>query len=327
VTIDARPAPEARQMLALADVPASWRGLPQADGSSIFVRRHGDRVDALDGRCTHMGCPVALDDSGGFRCPCHGGRFDADGKPAGGPPRTALAALATTRVGDRLLVGDAAVAGGEESLPCDYCVVACEVRGVQALMTASDRALAAHVAGLGEADPYVVWRLWLDKPTAHERLPFYTTARFRFTDSLAIYSAFQEPFVSWARRTGGSVVEVHAYAIAPAAMLPAAEIRAAMWRELVSLLPELASARVLHDEFQQQSNFTRWAPGDHARRPGTTTPVANLMLAGDHVRLPAPASLMEAAAMSGRLAANAIFAAEGLRQLPIPTVALKGPLA
>jgi isorenieratene synthase len=50
------------------------------------------------------------------------------------------------------------------------------------------------------------------------------------------------------------------------------------------------------------------------------------MLAGDHVRLPAPASLMEAAAMSGRLAANAIFEREGLRQLAIPTVALKGPL-
>ena len=206
-------------------------------------------------------------------------------------------------------------------------VVACEVRGVQALLTASDPALGRHVAGLGEADPYVVWRLWLDKPTARDRLPFYTTARFRFTDSLAIYSAFQEPFVSWARKTGGSVVEVHAYAIAPEAMVPSSEIRAAMWRELVSLLPELGGARILHDEFQQQSNFTRWAPGDHARRPGVATPVANLVLAGDHVRLPAPASLMEAAAMSGRLAANAIFAHEGLQELPIPTVALKGPLA
>ena len=110
-------------------------------------------------------------------------------------------------------------------------------------------------------------------------------------------------------------------------MVPSSEIRAAMWRELLSLLPELAGARILHDEFQQQSNFTRWAPGDYGRRPGVATPVANLMLAGDHVRLPAPASLMEAAAMSGRLAANAIFAHEGLQELPIPTVALKGPLA
>ena len=328
VLVDARPAPPPRLTLALADVPATWRPLLQPDGSSIFVRRSGERVEALDGRCTHMGCPVALDDAGGFRCPCHGGRFDADGKPTAGPPKAPLPTLAATRDGDRVVVGaGAAPEQGGEALGCDYCVVACEVRGVQALMRASDAQLGEHVAGLGEADPYVVWRLWLDKPTAPDRLPFYTTARFRFTDSLAIYSAFQEPFRSWARRTGGSVVEVHAYAIAPEAMVPPPELRAAMWRELRSLLPELAGARVLHDEFQQQSNFTRWAPGDHARRPGTTTPAANLMLAGDYVRLPAPASLMEAATMSGRLAANAIFDREGLQQATIPTVALKGPLA
>jgi len=332
VVIDARPGPEPRTNLPLAEVTTAWRALPQADGSSIFVRRKADApdaVEALDGRCTHMGCPVALDDAGGFRCPCHGGRFDAEGTPVAGPPKSPLSRLPTTRAGERVLVGSslADLAQLGETLDCDYCVVACEVRGVQALLTASDPALGHHVAGLGEADPYVVWRLWLDKPTARDRLPFYTTARFRFTDSLAIYSAFQEPFVSWARRTGGSVVEVHAYAIAPEAMVPAAEIRVAMWKELTALLPELAGARILHDEFQQQSNFTRWAPGDHARRPGVETPVANLMLAGDYVKLPAPASLMEAAAMSGRLAANAVFAHEGLQQVPIPTVALKGPLA
>jgi len=329
VAIDARPAPEPRLTLALADIPDAWRAQPQADGSSIFVRRKGDRIDALDGRCTHMGCPVALDDTGGFRCPCHGGRFDADGAPLAGPPKSPLVRLDTVRAGERVLVGSALadLAQLGETLDCDYCVVACEVRGVQALLGASDPALARHVAGLGEADPYVVWRLWLDKPTARDRLPFYTTARFRFTDSLAIYSAFQEPFVSWARRTGGSVVEVHAYAIAPEAMVPPPEIRAAMWKELMALLPELAGARILHDEFQQQSNFTRWAPGDHARRPGVESPVPNLMLAGDWVSLPAPASLMEAAAMSGRLAANAVLAHEGLRQESIPTVALKGPLA
>src|SRR6185369_5877792 len=165
---------------------------------------------------------------------------------------------------------------------CDYCVVACEVRGVQALLGASDPALGRHVAGLGEADPYVVWRLWLDKPTARDRLPFYTTARFRFTDSLAIYSAFQEPFVSWARRSGGSVVEAHAYAIAPEAQVAEPELRRQMWQELMQLLPELSGARLLHDELQQQSNFSRWAPGDWATRPATDTAVPNLKLAGDH---------------------------------------------
>lgn len=326
VVIDANPAPPPRVTLALADVGPGWRALPQDDGSSLFVRRRGDAVEALDGRCTHMGCPVALADDGGFRCPCHGGRFDADGRPVAGPPKAPLAPLAATSDDGRVTVGGAPAAG-EEALPCDWCVVACEVRGLQALAARSDDALARHVRGLGEADPYVVWRLWLDKPTARDRLPFYTTSRFRYTDSLAIYSAFQEPFVSWARKSGGSVVEVHAYAIAPEALRPAPEIRAVMWRELMQLLPELAGARVLFDNYQQQSNFTRLAPGDHATRPGTTTPLGNLMLAGDHVRLPVPAALMEAAAISGRLAANAILDGEGLAEVPIPTVALKGPLA
>jgi hypothetical protein len=45
------------------------------------------------------------------------------------------------------------------------------------------------------------------------------------------------------------------------------------------------------------------------------------------VKLDAPAALMEAAAMSGRLAANGVLAQEGVREIEIPTVALRGPLA
>jgi isorenieratene synthase len=277
-----------------------------------------------------MGCPVGYDaEVDRFRCPCHGGLFDGDGRVLAGPPERPLRALPLRPDGDLLLV-DGASDAAEETLPCDYCVVACEVRGLQALLGRSDHLgepeLARRVRSLGEADPYVVWRLWLDRPTLPSRSPFYTSARFRYTDALAIYSAFQEPYRSWARRTGGSVVEIHAYAIAPDALAPAARIRAVMLDELRRMLPELASARVLHDEYQQQSNFTRWAPGDHALRPGTETPLPNLFLAGDHVRLPVPAALMEAATISGRMAANGILRAEHLRELEISTVAPTGPL-
>jgi isorenieratene synthase len=308
-----------------ARVPASgFFALPRPDGSSLFLARRGDGLLALDGRCTHMGCPVAPDAAtGGFRCPCHNGTFDAEGRPTGGPPRAPLARIAIDG-------SDGATPPRADALECDYCVVACEVRGLQRLLEASDflgsPVLAQRVRSLGEADPYVVLRLWLDKPTLPSRDAFYTTSRFRYTDSLAIYSAFQEPYRSWARRTGGSVVEVHAYAIAPEARAPASTLRAAMLDELQRMLPELAGARVLHEELQQQDNFTRWAPGDHAQRPSTETELANLFLAGDHVRLPAPAALMEGAAMSGRLAANAILSREGVREVPIPTVALRGPL-
>jgi len=184
-----------------------------------------------------------------------------------------------------------------------------------------------RVRSLAEADPYVVLRVWLDKPVGRARNAFYTCSRFRYLDSLALYSQFQEPYVSWAQRTGGSVVEAHAYAIAPDAMAPAAQLRAALLDETTRMLPELTGARVLHEEMQIQDNFTRWAPGDRAQRPGIETPFPNLFLAGDHVALPMPAALMEAATISGRMAANGILHAEGLREIPITTVSLEGPLS
>jgi isorenieratene synthase len=76
-----------------------------------------------------------------------------------------------------------------------------------------------------------------------------------------------------------------------------------------------------------QSNFTRFAPGDFARRPTVTTELPNLFVAGDHVQLPFPAFLMEAAVASGRLAANHIAAAHGVDEAELETVAPRGPLA
>ena len=53
--------------------------------SIIYLRLEssppGQRVIALNGRCTHLGCPtryVAVSER--FICPCHGGVFDFDGR-------------------------------------------------------------------------------------------------------------------------------------------------------------------------------------------------------------------------------------------------------
>ena len=72
-----------------------------------------------------------------------------------------------------------------------------------------------------------------------------------------------------------------------------------------------------------QSNFTRFGPGDFARRPTVATAVPNLFVAGDHVQLPFPAFLMEAAVASGRLAANHVCAADGVTEEHIPTADIR----
>jgi len=317
--------------LAAADVP--MEGLAEvrdSAGTPVFVSRTESGFTALDGRCTHKGCPVGRDAAtGGFRCPCHGGTFDAAGRVTGGPPPRPLDTLVATEADGVVTV--TRPGAGEERVDADWCVVACEVRGLKKLMAASEylgsSGLALQVAALGESEPYAVLRVWLDRPVNAERDAFYTTSRFRYTDSLAIYSRFQEPYVAWAARTGGSVVELHAYAIAPEDLAPVDTIREAMLLEMRRLLPELEGASVLHAEMQLQDDFSRFAPGDHALRPGTVTPIPNLLLAGDHVKLDIVAHLMEAACASGRIAANTILSAEGLREAPIPTIDPKGPIA
>ena len=47
----------------------------------------GQNVHALSATCTHLGCQVRWDAaSTRFRCPCHGGVFDAQGQVVEGPP-------------------------------------------------------------------------------------------------------------------------------------------------------------------------------------------------------------------------------------------------
>jgi isorenieratene synthase len=295
-------------------------------GVPVFVVRRGGVLLAFDARCTHMGCPVRAA-ADGFHCPCHGGRYDRDGLPVAGPPKQALARWQVEERDGRVVVSSSVASS--EVVPLDACVIACEVRGLRAIVAASDvdAAFATRVAALGESEPYAVVRFWFDTPVSPERAPFYTTTQFRYTDSLAVYSAFQEPFMRWAAENHGSVIETHAYAIAAEDLVSIDVLVPRMLEELRGVVPELAQAKVLHVEAQLQSNFSRWAPGDDASRPRTETPHPNLFLAGDHVKIDAPTALMEAAVMSGRLAANAILQPLGVRPVAVPIVSARGVLA
>jgi Rieske Fe-S protein len=57
-------------------------------------------VYAMSATCTHLGCQVRWDsDSAKFRCPCHGGVFDAQGHVVEGPPPRPLDRV-TARIDD-----------------------------------------------------------------------------------------------------------------------------------------------------------------------------------------------------------------------------------
>lgn len=79
--------PKVRQKKTLLTVPRSE--LPQ-EGALVYrearvaVLRQGESVYALNLVCTHLGCTVNVTPTG-LVCPCHGSRFDKEGKVLEGP--------------------------------------------------------------------------------------------------------------------------------------------------------------------------------------------------------------------------------------------------
>lgn len=73
--------------------PVPWAGVT-ADSAAWLRRVSESEFRAFSIHCTHLGCPIRwLPDAHLFMCPCHGGVFYQDGRPAAGPPPVPLAEL------------------------------------------------------------------------------------------------------------------------------------------------------------------------------------------------------------------------------------------
>ncbi len=71
----------------------------------IHVSRAGDEIVCFRANCTHLGCMVKWDGHAGrFRCACHGGAFDRNGRVIAGPPPAPLGRYQFNIDSDRLLV-------------------------------------------------------------------------------------------------------------------------------------------------------------------------------------------------------------------------------
>lgn len=71
----------------------------------VELRREQGALVATVLRCTHQGCAVRWDSAKDqYACGCHGGKFNAHGRPIAGPPRHPLRRLPVEVVGDRIVV-------------------------------------------------------------------------------------------------------------------------------------------------------------------------------------------------------------------------------
>jgi len=57
----------------------------------LHVRGPAASPLVLDLTCTHLRCRVAPVEGGGFSCPCHASRYDAEGRATSGPATRPLA--------------------------------------------------------------------------------------------------------------------------------------------------------------------------------------------------------------------------------------------
>ncbi|MBC8391417.1 MAG: ubiquinol-cytochrome c reductase iron-sulfur subunit [Deltaproteobacteria bacterium] len=74
-------------------VKDGWLVLPQR-GLVWAKPEEGGQIKVFSSTCTHLACNVIWrEESGVFECPCHSGRFNAEGQPIAGPPARPLSVL------------------------------------------------------------------------------------------------------------------------------------------------------------------------------------------------------------------------------------------
>ena len=290
--------------------------------------------EAISLTCTHQGCTVILAEDGNFYCPCHGAVYDRKGKVLTGPAKQNLSRYKITQRQENQVQLVSIKENKSEiistEIKADYYVFATDVPGVQHLFNLMEgevnQNVKSQVQKLNIADPFAVCRFWFDRDFDWKHSNFTSLSGYQLIDSITLYHRIQKQFIQWHKKTGGSVVELHAYCYKEK-QFPTQEILLTTFaQELYEIVPELKEANLLHQELVNQKNFSGYPPGSYQQRPEINSGISNLMFAGDWVKMPFPCGLMERATSSGLLAANEILSREGLQRRKLFSVNPEGIL-
>lgn len=213
---------------------------------------------------------------------------------AGGTVRTHASAEALEVVGDRVVAVRLAASGrgAGERVPADAVVAAVPHRVVPGLVppALAGRPPFEGLARLG-VSPIVSFHLWYDRPIAPR--PFL--------------GLLDSP-LHWLFDRGSHVTAVTSGA-RDLVVRPRPELAELAAREIARLLPAARGARLLRAHVIKEPFATpSLAPGAGRLRPGTRTPLGNLLLAGDWTATGLPGTI-EGAVQSGHAAAAALAAA------------------
>lgn len=98
---------EKKVVIPESDVPlGEAKFFEYAGASAVLVRTKAGELIALSAVCTHLGCIVQWQkDQQDFLCPCHGGKYTAEGTVIAGPPPRPLPKLPFTVANGNITIG------------------------------------------------------------------------------------------------------------------------------------------------------------------------------------------------------------------------------
>jgi Rieske Fe-S protein len=103
----AREPPDRRRRVPLASLDPSGRVELEYAGEPAVIVRTASGVVARSLLCSHFGCRVQWEEAKErYRCPCHEGTFDGEGRLLGGPPTGPLRLIPVEVSGRDILVGE-----------------------------------------------------------------------------------------------------------------------------------------------------------------------------------------------------------------------------